>query len=108
MKMYSPDKIEEAFYEELEKIANDGITENELQKVKNQKLMEFYHVMETINGKANQIGTYQLFFGDYKKLFNAPEEYQKVTADDIKNVVKKYFTKSNRTVGILQSEGEVK
>ena len=38
----SPDKIEEAFYEELEKIANDGITENELQKVKNQKLMEFY------------------------------------------------------------------
>ena len=102
------DKIEEAFYEELDKIANDGITENELQKVKNQKLMEFYHVMETINGKANQIGTYQLFFGDYKKLFNAPDEYQKVTADDIKNVVKKYFTKSNRTVGILQSEGEVK
>jgi len=50
--------------------------------------------METINGKANQIGTYQLFFGDYKKLFNAPEEYQKVTADDIKNVIKKYFTKS--------------
>jgi predicted Zn-dependent peptidase len=102
------DKIEEAFYEELDKIANDGITDNELQKVKNQKLMEFYRVMETINGKANQIGTYQLFFGDYKKLFNAPDEYQKVTADDIKNVVKKYFTKSNRTVGILQSEGEVK
>ena len=61
-----------------------------------------------LDGKANQIGTYQLFFGDYKKLFNAPDEYQKVTADDIKNVVKKYFNKSNRTVGILQSEGEVK
>lgn len=104
----TPSQIEEVVYEELDKIVNEGITDNELQKVKNQKLMEFYHVMETINGKANQIGTYQLFFGDYKKLFNAPEEYKKVTADDIKKVVKKYFTKSNRTVGILQSEGEVK
>ena len=79
-----------------------------MQKVKNQKLMEFYHVMETINGKANQIGNYQVFFGDYKKLFDAPNQYQKVTSDDIKDIVKKYFQKSNRTVGILTSEGEVK
>lgn len=104
----SPSQIEEAIYEELDKIVKNGIDENELQKVKNQKLMEFYHTMETINGKANQIGTYQLFFGDYKKLFNAPNEYQKVTTDDIKNVVIKYFTKSNRTVGILHSKGESK
>jgi predicted Zn-dependent peptidase len=103
-----PAQIETAIYEEIDKIANEGITENELQKVKNQKLMEFYHTMETINGKANQIGIYQLFFGDYKKLFDAPNEYQKVSADDIKDVVKKYFTQSNRTVGILSAEGEGK
>jgi predicted Zn-dependent peptidase len=104
----APSQIEDAIYLELDKIANEGIGENELQKVKNQKLIEYYHVMETINGKANQIGTYQLFFGDYKKLFEAPDEYQKVTAEDLKNVVKKYFTKSNRTVGILHAEGDVK
>lgn len=104
----TPAQIEEAVYEELDKIASEGINENELQKVKNQKLMEFYHVMETINGKANQIGTYQLFFGDYKKLYEAPNEYRRVTADDIKNVTKKYFQKSNRTVGILHAEGGAK
>lgn len=104
----TPLQVENVIYDELEIIANDGISETELQKVKNQKLMEFYRVMETINGKANQIGTYQLFFGDYKKLFDAPNEYQKVSIDDIKNVVKKYFNKNNRTVGILQLEGEAK
>ena len=104
----TPSQIEKVIYEELEKIAAEGVSENELQKVKNQKLMEFYHVMETINGKANQIGTYQLFFGGYKKLFDAPDEYQKITVDDIKNVVKKYFNKSNRTLGILSAEGEEK
>lgn len=104
----SPEQLEAAIYAELDKIATEGISEKELQKVKNQKLMEFYKTMETINGKANQIGTYQLFFGDYKKLFDAPNEYQKVSSEEIKSIVKKYFNKSNRTVGILMSEGELK
>jgi predicted Zn-dependent peptidase len=104
----TPAQIEEVVYDELNKIASEGISENELQKVKNQKLMEFYHIMETINGKANQIGKYQLFFGDYKKLYDAPHEYQRVTVSDIKNVTKKYFQKSNRTVGILHAEGGAK
>ena len=96
--------LEKAIYEELEKIRKDGISERELQKVKNQKLIEFYGQVETINGKSNNIGTYEVFFGDYKKMFDAPAQYNKVTADDIKRVANKYFAKSNRTVGILKSQ----
>lgn len=98
--------LEKAIYEELEKIKKDGITETELQKIKNQKLMEFYGQVETINGKSNNIGTYEVFFGDYKKMFDAPAAFNKVTADDIKRVAAKYFTKINRTVGILKSNTE--
>ena len=98
--------LEAAIYEEIEKIVSEGVTEKELQKVKNLKLSAFYHSMETINGKANTIGTYQLFFGDYKKLFSAPEDYRKVTAVDIQNVAAKYMKESNRTVGILKSREE--
>lgn len=93
--------LEQAIYTELDKISNEGVTDNELEKVKNQKLMEFYHSMETINGKANSIGTYELFFGSYTKLFSAPEDYNKVTTEDIKRVAKKYFAANNRTVGFL-------
>lgn len=95
--------LETAIYGQLESIRTNGITENELQKVKNQKLMEFYRQIETIDGKADNLGTYELYFGDYKKLFTAPEEYKKVTTEDIRRVVETYFTKKNRTVGILQS-----
>jgi len=98
--------LEKAIYEELEKIKAGGITENELQKVKNQKLMEFYGQVETINGKSNNIGTYEVFFGDYKKMFDAPAAFNKVTIDDIKKVASKYFTKNNRTVGVLKSNTE--
>jgi len=98
--------LEKAIYEELEKIKKDGVTENELQKIKNQKLMEFYGQVETINGKSNNIGTYEVFFGDYKKMFDAPAAFNKVTAEDVKNVAVKYFTKKNRTVGVLKSNTE--
>lgn len=99
-------KLENAIYEEINKIINDGIKEDELQKVKNQKLMEFYRTTQTINGMSNTIGTYELFFGDYKKLFSAPEDFKKVKKEDIQSVAKKYFTKQNRTVGILFTEEE--
>tara|TARA_R110000868_G_scaffold121097_4_gene321345 strand:- start:158 stop:1471 length:1314 start_codon:yes stop_codon:yes gene_type:complete len=98
--------LENAIYTEIEKIKKDGISERELQKIKNQKLMEFYGQVETINGKSNNIGTYEVFFGDYKKMFDAPKNYNKVTVADVQNVAKKYFTKSNRTVGILKTNVE--
>ena len=97
-------QLETAILDEVDKIINDGVGESELQKVKNQKLMSFYKTTETINGMSNTIGTYELFFGDYKKMFTAPDDYKKVTANDIKNVAAKYFTKQNRTVGILNTE----
>ena len=98
--------IELAIYEELDKIKSSGITEKELQKIKNQKLMEFYGQIETINGKSNNLGTYELFFGDYKEMFEAPAKFDKVTIEDVKNVANKYFKKSNRTVGVLKTNVE--
>jgi len=99
-------ELETAILDEVQKIISEGVSENELQKVKNQKLMDFYKTMETINGMSNTIGTYELFFWDYKKLFSAPDDYKKVTVDDIKRVTGEYFTKQNRTVGILNTEEE--
>ena len=98
--------IELAIYEELEKIKTEGITEKELQKIKNQKLMEFYNQIETINGKSNNLGTYEVFFGDYQKMFDATKNFEKVTIGDVQNMAKKYFTKRNRTVGVLKSNVE--
>lgn len=95
--------VEKAVYEEIDKIVKEGVTDQELQKVKNGKLMDFYRGMETINRRANTIGSYEVFFGGYEKLFSAPEDYQKVTPEDIKRVAAAYLNKSNRTVGILKN-----
>ena len=99
-----PAQIEKEVYATLEAIKNEGVKPEELEKVKNARMIDFYRQIETINGKSNNIGTYELFFGDYKKLFEAPDAYNKVTLDDIKRVAAEYFTKPNRTVGIVAAK----
>ncbi|MCF2504367.1 insulinase family protein [Dyadobacter sp. CY107] len=96
--------LEKAIDNQIDMVIKNGVKDEELQKVKNQKLMEFYHTLETINGKANSLGSYDVFFGDYKKMFEAPDLYKKVTVEDIKRVAAKYFTDRNRTVGYLLPE----
>ncbi len=96
--------LKKAIIKEINLIIKDGVSQQELNKVKNSKLVEFYRTLATINGKADSLGSYQLYFGDYKKLFSAPEHYSKVTPADIQRVAQQYLLKSNRTVGILSSQ----
>src|SRR5437016_7744767 len=101
-----PQAVEKAVYEELDRVKKDLVTDQELQKAKNIALATFYREMDTINGRANTLGTYEVFFGDYHKLFNAVENYNRVTKEDIQKVAQKYFVEKNRTVATLIPEKE--
>jgi len=99
-----PATLEKAVLAELDKVVKDGVTAEELDKVRNQKLVNLYREQETINGKAQQLGNYEMFFGDYKKMFDAPAAYAKLTPADIQAVAAKYLKKSQRTIGVLAAK----
>ena len=101
-----PQKCETAIFDELEKIKKAPISDQELEKAKNIRLVEFYQQMRTINGRANTIGTYEVFFGDYNKVFDAAKNYAAVTKEDVQRVAEKYFGANNRTVATLLPEKE--
>jgi zinc protease len=99
-----PQAVEKAVYEELERIKNEPVTDQELEKARNIVLANFYRQTSTINGRANTLGAYEVFFGDYHKLFTAVESYNKVTKADLQRVARKYFSDKNRTVATLIPE----
>ena len=103
-----PQACEKAIYEELDRVKNAVVTGEELEKAKNIRLVEFYRQMRTINGRANTIGTYEVFFGDYNRLFGAAKNYAGVTKEDVQRVAKTYFGANNRTVATLLPEHEEK
>jgi zinc protease len=45
-----------------------------------------------------------VFFGDYRKLFDAAKNYAAVTKEDVQRVAQKYFSANNRTVATLIPE----
>jgi zinc protease len=103
-----PQVCEKAIYEEIENLKNTLISDRELEKAKNNRLAEFYREVRTINGRANTIGTYEVFMGDYNKLFGAAKSYSAVTKEDVQRVAKKYFGANNRTVATLLPENAEK
>src|ERR1700681_1953173 len=103
-----PAACEKFVYEELERAKSTAITDQELEKAKNIRLVEFYQQTRTISGRANTIGTYEVFFGDFSKLFDAAKNYAAVTKEDVQRVAKTYFGANNRTVATLIPENEEK
>lgn len=100
----TPASAEKAVYEELERIARDGITAEELNKARNQILGGFYRGLKTIAGKANQLGTYEVYYGGWEKINSAVSDLEKVTPADVQQAVKAYFKETNRTVATLIPE----
>lgn len=101
-----PEAVEKAIYDEFDKMKAQPVTDQEMVKAKNILLADFYRNMKTISGRANILGTYEVFFGDYHKLFTAVDDYSKVTKEDVRRVAQKYFADKNRTVATLVPEAE--
>jgi zinc protease len=100
---------EKVLFEQLAKLQADPVPDAELRKAKNQMLAGLYRRLKTIEGRANLLGTYEVFMGDYSKAFDEDKRVEAVTAADIQRVTKKYFTAKNRTVATLVPEkAEVK
>src|ERR1700741_2000794 len=99
-----PATCEKAIYEEVKRLQSSPVSDRELEKAKNFRLAEFYRQVRTINGRANTLGTYEVFFRDYRKLFDAAKNYSSVTKEDVQRVAKQYFGENNRTVATLVPE----
>ncbi len=92
---------EKVLYEELDKLRSAPVSNEELEKARNQLLTEVYEETKTIAGRANALGTYEVFRGGYQKLFNAENDLDKVTAADVQRVARKYLSPEKRTVATL-------
>ena len=97
----APADVERMLYEELERVARNGVTAEELTKAKNIQLSAYWQTLETNNGKAGALGQNQVFHGDWRKLFSSPARYAAVRARDIQTLAKRIFDERNRTVGVL-------
>jgi zinc protease len=92
---------------ELARLSEQGITDAELRRAKNLIASAFWKKLATIDGKSQLLGEYEVFHGDWQKLFDAPARFDQVTRVDVQNLAREILDRRRRTVGVLlPADGE--
>ncbi len=99
----SPSEVEKLVLDEIEKVKNGAITKEELQRAKTNARANLIRGLDSNSGLAQRFAAAEAQQGDWRAVFTELEELQQVTLDDLQRVAQKYFTKQNRTVGILEN-----
>jgi len=93
---------EQLMDEEIEKIKAQGISKEELEKVKTKFKSGFINQRQTVMQKAEEIHHYIRFHKDLAEINTDLDAALAVTAEDIQRVAKTYLNKENRTVVVAQ------
>ena len=96
-------ECEEAIYEEIERLKTELVSAEELAKAKTRARAGLIRQLDSNSGLAEQITFYEVVTGDWRNLFRQLDRIDEVTAEDILRVAKEYFTKKNRTVGVIET-----
>jgi zinc protease len=93
-----PDDLEKAIDTEIDKAKTETLSDNDLQKLKNQSETDFVTQNATMAGMAENLANYHVYFGETNLINTEIDRYMQVTKDDIKRVANQYLKKDNRVV----------
>ncbi len=96
----STDEVEKSLYAEIDRFKQELVTDEELQKAKNQIEAGFIMGQDSVFNQAMQLGEFETV-ASWKLLDRYVGNIRAVTREDVQRVAKQYFSEDNRTVGIL-------
>ena len=99
----TPQTLEQAWYDVLEKLQKEPIGERELRKVKNRVAAGNYRRLQSNMSLLIQLAFVDTLL-DWREINDGPKKYEAVTAEQIQQVAQKYFGSTNRSVATYQRE----
>ncbi len=100
----TPLELEQGLRRELRRIAEDGVTEEELRRIKSQAIAAQVYQRDSMFFQARQIGSAETAGLSYKMLDLLIEKLKQVTAAQVQEVAKKYFSDDELTVAYLDPQ----
>ena len=95
---HTPEEVEKALIAELDRMVAEPVSAHELERAKNQFARDYILGRETIQEKATQLAHAAVIHNDIRTADGEFDIFQRITAEDIQRVARKYFTPSNRLV----------
>jgi len=89
-------KIRDQIFDEIKRIATDGPTEAEMEKLRNSLCNDAVRGRQSTMYRAQRLAEFALYDSDPHLIDSELDHYLAVTADDIKNAVARYIDVDNR------------
>ena len=99
----SVDEVAQALREEIEQLKTEPVTEQELERIKNQLRANLLRALDSNMGMARLLAEYEAKTGSWQNIFEQLEAIAAVSPADVQRVAQAAFTPENRTVGRLLS-----
>jgi predicted Zn-dependent peptidase len=87
-----------AMDEEIAKVAQNGVDDATLKRVKTRILADWNNQLESFINRADTLAKMQVLWGDANVVNKIPGWIEAVTSEDIQRAVRTYLVPSNRTV----------
>ncbi|NER78857.1 MAG: insulinase family protein, partial [Leptolyngbya sp. SIO1D8] len=98
---YTPDDIAPLMHQQLDRLATEPVSAEELDRVKTQARASLLRRLDSNSGMAALLAEYEAKTGSWRNVFAELETLEAVTAEDIQRVAQATFQAENRTVGKL-------
>ena len=96
----TPETMERALLGEMEALKNEPVSDEELQRAKNQVEATFVFQEDSVHRRAALLARFELI-GGYENKDRFVERLRAVTAADVQRVARTYFADDNKSVGVL-------
>jgi zinc protease len=97
-------QLEQAWRDELARLVDEGVGEEELQRVKAQVVSSFVYQQDSMFSQANQIGRLHSVGLPHDAGDIIVQRLQAVTADQVREVAERYLVDDNLTVAVLNPQ----
>ncbi|PSF32661.1 peptidase M16 [Aphanothece hegewaldii CCALA 016] len=96
------EEVSQALNQEIERLKTEPVSEQELQRAKNQLRAQLLRTLNSNSGMAQALAEYDVKTGSWRNLFTQIDEISAVTAEDIQRVANQTFSNENRTIGRIK------
>jgi zinc protease len=97
-------ELEAALRAEVKRVADEGITADELARIKTQVIAGEVYKRDSMMAQAMEIGRFEASGFNWRDYDKVLEKIRAVTAEEVQAVAKKYFGDDSLTVAVLDPQ----
>jgi len=98
------DELEKALRSEVQKVIDEGVTDDELKRIKAQVTASRVYQRDSMFFQARQIGSLETVGFSYKTIDLMDDKFRAVTAEQVREVARKYLIDDALTVAYLDPQ----